>query len=307
MNISPDYLIERKRSKKQLSNWKIIALILLAALLFSSFGKLPASKNFAAGGFQSKDYIASVQIENVIEEDNLRIRKFESIEKDDSIKALIVNINSPGGSVVGSEKIYNVLRKISKTKPVVVIMGSVAASGGYLASLGGDYIIAHNGTLTGSIGVIMQSAEVTKLAEMVGVKFENFKSGELKASPNPTEETSPEARQATMDSIYEVYDYFVELVAARRNLDVEYVKKIADGRVYSGRQALDLKLVDAIGDEDSAVKWLQEEKGIPFGAEVVDVKIRPRDKLIEILLEDLQGCVSGFFSALGSKSFKSVI
>ena len=136
--------------------------------------------------------------------------------------------------------------------------------------------------------------------------FNNFKSDELKASPNPTEKLTPEARQATMDSIYEVYDYFIEIVATRRNLDLEYVKKLADGRIYSGRQALDLKLIDAIGNEDTAIKWLQEQKGISKDLDVVDVRLSRKDKCIDILMEDFQTSISNFFS-FSFKGLKSII
>lgn len=296
MNITPDYLIERRRTKKQLAKWKIFVLALIMLVLFFANDNLPGADSIKGGTFPVSDHIASIRISEIILDDLDRIKKLSDIEKNDKIKALIVNINSPGGSVVGSEMLYNSLRKISKVKPVVVVMGSLAASGGYLISLGGDYIVAHNGTITGSIGVIMQSAEVTELADMIGVKFNNFKSDELKASPNPTEKLTPEVRQATMDSIYEVYDYFIELVAIRRNLDIEYVKKIADGRVYSGRQALDLKLVDAIGNSDTALKWLHDKKNISEGLDVVDVRLKSKDKFIDLLIEDFQTRALSFFS-----------
>ena len=152
----------------------------------------------------------------------------------------------------------------------------------------------------------MQSAEITELAEFVGVKFTNFKSDELKANPSFTEKLTPEAYQATMDSIYEVYDYFIELVAARRNLDIEYVKKLADGRIYSGRQALDLKLVDAIGNEDTARNWLEKEKEISKDIAIQDIKLRPHEKFIDMLLEDLNSTVSNIFSS-SFKGLKSIM
>lgn len=306
MNITPDYLIERKRAKWQLTKWKIFSLVLTVLVFFIANNNLSSTNRITGSAFPVGDHIASVRINDIIFDDFKRVRKLAEIEKDNKAKALIVNINSQGGSVVGSEMLYNSLRKISESKPVVVVMESVAASGGYLASLGGDYIIAHNGTITGSIGVIMQSAEITELAEIIGVKFNNFKSDELKASPNPTEKLTPEARQATMDSIYEVYDYFIEIVATRRNLDLEYVKKLADGRIYSGRQAFDLKLIDAIGNEDTALKWLQEQKGISEDLDVVDVRLSRKDKWIDILMEDFQTSISNFFS-FSFKGLKLVI
>jgi protease-4 len=306
MSVSPDYLIERKRSKTQVAKWKIFSLILVLLLIAFGSKNLSPDVSISSSPFQGGDHIASIRIDDVISDDLDRIKNLDKLADDNKVKALIVNINSPGGSVVGSEMLYNSLLHISKEKPVVIVMGSVAASGGYMAALAGDYIVAHNGTITGSIGVLMQSAEVTELAEMIGVKFNNFKSDDLKASPNLTEKLSPEAYQATMDSIYEVYDYFVELVAIRRNLDIAHVKKLADGRIYSGRQALDLKLVDAIGNEATAREWLDKEKGISKDLEVINVRLKAREKLVDMLLEDFNSSISNLF-VTSFKGLKSMM
>lgn len=306
MNLSPDYLIERKRNKKQLAKWKIFSLLLIIALAVFVGRNYSPDLNISSASLQGAELIGRIKINDIISDDLDRIKNLEKIADNKKIKALIVHINSPGGSVVGSEMLYNSISKLSKTMPIAIVMGSVAASGGYMAALGGDYIIAHNGTITGSIGVLMQSAEITELAEFVGVKFTNFKSDELKANPSFTEKLTPEAYQATMDSIYEVYDYFIELVAAKRNLDIDYVKKLADGRIYSGRQALDLKLVDAIGNEDTARNWLEKEKDISKDLVVHDIKLRPHEKFIDMLLEDLNSTVSNLFSG-SFKGLKSIM
>jgi len=297
MNISPDYLIERKRNKSQISRWKIIAIILVM-LIIALFGKqyLPSYDVKASSKNHQGDYIATIFINEVLDEDTYRTERLNEIADDNHIKAVIVNINSPGGGVVASEMIYDSLRKISEKKPVVTVMGSVAASGGYLIALGGDHLISRNSTITGSIGVILQSAEVTDLAEKLGIKFENFKSSELKASPNPTEKITPEVRKAIMESIDDVYAYFTELVASRRKLDIDYIRSIADGRIYTGRQALKLKLVDEVGNEDNAVKWLYEVKKISPNLKLVEVKLKPKDKLIDMIIEDFDIKIRNFFS-----------
>ncbi|WP_016916839.1 signal peptide peptidase SppA [Rickettsia honei] len=293
MSITPDYLIERRQIKSRLLIWKLAAIILIA-IVFLLVGKdfvpkevLPINSN--------EDYIASVLIDEIILEDKKRDKKLKKIIDDSHIKALIVHVNSPGGTVVGAEKIYNILRKISAQKPVVIVMGTMAASGGYLISLGGDYIISHNGTITGSIGVILQTAEVTELAQKLGIKFNNFKSGELKAVPNPTEKLTEAVRVAIMENIEDTYNFFLELVSERRNLPIEEVKKLADGRVYSGRQALKLKLVDAIGSEDTALKWLQEVQKINVNLLVKDYQLKPKPKLMDIILEDFDSIAPSFF------------
>ena len=290
MSIPPDYLIERKLNKSQIRNWKIAAITMFILVLAVSTKKL-----FPADTLQLNDYIASISIENEILEDAKRDNKLVQIMDDNQIKALIVNVNSPGGTFVGAEKIYNIFRKTSKKKPVVVVMGTMATSGGYLISLGADYIISHNGTITGSIGVIYPTAEVTELAEKIGIKFRNFKSGELKAAPNPMEKVTEAVAEATMASIKDVYDSFVEFVAIRRGLSIEDTRQLADGRIYTGRQALRLKLIDAIGSEDDAVKWLQEVKKIDSKLKVKEVKLKSENKLLEMIYEDLDTIVPGFF------------
>ncbi len=293
MTISPDYIIERRQNKSKLRFWKLATIIMLIVLI--AFSTKQINRKSSEYLLNTNKYIASILIEDIIFEDAKRDKRLEKIIDDDQIKALIVNVNSPGGTVVGSEKIYNIFRKISAKKPVVVVMGTLAASGGYLISLGGDYIISHNGTITGSIGVIFQTLEVTDLAKTLGITFNNFKSSELKAAPNPTEKVTEEVRQAIMANIQDTYDYFIELVALRRNIPIEEVKKIADGRIYSGRQALQLKLVDAVGSEDDAIKWLQEIKKIDTKLKVEEFLIKPKPKFLDILMEDFDNIMSRFF------------
>ena len=301
MNINQDYIIERKRTAQELGRWRIatFAALVIGILFFARGFLIPSNKSLGNG------YIGSVFIEDIIFEDTKRDNKLQEIANNDNIKGLIVHVNSPGGTVVGSEKIYNILRKISKSKPVVVVMGTLAASGGYLISLGADHILSHNGTITGSIGVIFQTAEITDLAEKLGIKFNNFKSGYLKASPNPTEKLTPEVRDAIMANIQDTYEYFTALVSERRKIPLDDVIKIADGRIYSGRQALKLKLVDAIGDQDDAIKWMQENKQIG-NLTVKEVKINSDNKLVDVLFGDLGEKISSIVSFQKLKGITSI-
>ncbi|NRB10772.1 MAG: signal peptide peptidase SppA [Rickettsiaceae bacterium] len=292
MSVSPDYIIERKRNKQLLTKWKLFALFLVLSLLYFVIEDSEEKPGVVTPYSKTKDYIARINIEEIIFENFKRQEKLQDILEDDAIKAVIIHVNSPGGTVVGSEMLYNSIKKIAKEKPVVVVMGSVAASGGYLISLGADYIICHNGTITGSIGVLIQSAEITELAEKLGIKFHNFKSGELKAMPNYAEKLTDEAKEAVMDNIFDTYDYFIQQVSLQRKLDIKNVRKIADGRVYSARQALKLKLVDAIGNEDDAIEWLQKKKGISEDLKVKDYKLSGKNKFIDTILEDLDTKIS---------------
>lgn len=292
MTITPDYLIERKKNKAAIRSWKLVSIFLIVAFIAVIIDKLKILDNTK---IPADDYIASVIIDGILFENANRDSKLEKIADNNHIKALIVHVDSPGGTVVGSEKIYNILRKISSQKPVIIVMGTMATSGGYLISLGGDYIISHNGTITGSIGVIFQTAEVTELAERLGIKFNNFKSSELKAAPNPMEKLTPAVSEAIMENINDAYDYFVELVANRRGFTIEEAKKIADGRVYSGRRALALKLVDAIGTNDDAIKWLQTVRKIDPKLKVEEVTLKPDPKIFDMLFGDMDNLILSFF------------
>lgn len=287
MNISPEYLIERRNTKKQLMRWKLLALFVVVAcifLLISNRGKDGVTRAVVGGS----DYIASIEINEIIMEDLESIRKLKEIAEDKQVKAVIVHINSPGGSSAGSEMIYNSFVKISREKPIVAVMGSVAASGGYMIALGADRIFCQNSTITGSIGVLMQTAEITELAEKWGIKFENFKSSALKAAPNPTEKVTDEVKKAVMLNVTDVYEYFVELVAKHRNMEMHEARLLADGRVFTGRQALKFNLVDEIGFEEEALKWLQEEKQLDKELKIRKYKLKSKLHFLDSLIEDFE-------------------
>ncbi len=258
--------------RDKVNKWKNISFIFIAVAILLMF-RIVGGDNLSqveVGG----DYIANIKIEGVILEDEYRSKILEKIAKEDSSKAVIVNINSPGGGIVGSEVLFEDLRKIADKKPIVVLMGAVAASGGYMTAIASDYIIAHNGTLTGSIGVLMQSAEITQLAEKMGIKFNTYKSAPLKASPSPFEKNNPYVDFVVQESIKDSADFFFGLVRARRGdkLNKAELVKIFDGRVFTGRQALNAGLIDEIGGKDAALNYLKS-KGINSELSVNDVSI----------------------------------
>jgi protease-4 len=187
-----------------------------------------------------------------------------------------VHVDSPGGTTAGSEQLHDALRKLASQKPMVVVVDSLAASGGYIAALGADHIVAQSTSLVGSIGVLFQYPNVGDLLKTIGVKVEEVKSSPLKAAPNGFEPTSPEARAALESIVKDSYAWFRGLVADRRHLDGEGVERVADGRVFTGRQAVDLKLVDELGDEKTAIAWLAKERGIDANTRVRDWDLRDR-------------------------------
>lgn len=203
-------------------------------------------------------YIAEIKINNPIFEDAHRSKILTKIESQDNIKAVILNVSSPGGGIVGSEILYNDLRKIANKKPLIILMGSIAASGAYMASLASDYIIAHNGTLTGSIGVMMQAPNINELSKKIGFEVKNYKSSSVKGYPSLTEEFILQNDAIIQDSIDDSHKFFTELVIKRRSNKIKekHHKIIFDGRVFNGRQALKYGLIDKIGFREDAINYL---------------------------------------------------
>ena len=296
--MQPEYFIERKKIKKQLSMWKLAAVGLMAIVMTLVLGSFSKKSSKISDFIKSEptDYIASVYIDGMIVDDKKRDAKILKICDDEKIKALIIYINSPGGTVGASESLYNAFKKISLKKPTVAVMQTMAASGGYLASLGADHIIALNSTMTGSLGVLFQNFEITNLADKIGITLYSFKSNPLKAAPNMMEKITPQVEEAAMSMIKDCYNYFVETIAERRKLPKEYVMQIADGRVYTGRQAFELKLVDKIGGLDEALKWLHEEKKVDENLEVYEYKLKSKTLLQEILGQEIEQKIRGLFS-----------
>lgn len=277
MSLDTDKLMERRRQRRQATLWKVIAVISITAFLAVLVARTVGPDAGLGGGLGGGDLfngerIARLSVTGVILEDRYRDELIQELKDDDQVKAIVVSINSPGGTVVGGENLYLGLQDAAKEKPVVAVMGSTATSAAYMTAIGADRIFARRGTLTGSIGVIMQTADMTGLMEKIGVKPETIKSGKLKAQPNPMETLSDEARNYMQGVVMDMYDLFVSMVAERRGMEVDAVKKLADGRVYTGQKALDAGLIDAIGGEAQAIAWLETEKQIEADLPVVDEK-----------------------------------
>ena len=256
MSLSADQFVDRINLKKIMVRWRSLTLLLLLALIL-----LIPSVNFKTIisflPIKKEEIIARIYISGVIDEDRERDNIINSIKDDTSIKALIVHINSPGGTLVGGETLYNSLMKVSAAKPVVAVMGNVAASGGYMAAIAANHIIAHTGTITGSIGVLLQSMDFTELSSKVGINVHSLKSGKFKDALSPFAKLTDETRSYLQDLIDNSYDYFISLVAKRRSMSIEEAKSKAEGKIYTGQQALLISLIDQIGGEDEAIDWLK--------------------------------------------------
>jgi protease-4 len=277
MNFS-DNLAALVYFKNKVHKWKNIAVLLgvfsLLLTLKLLFG-IDLSSNVIDG-----DYIASIKIEGAIFNDEYRTKILEDLANDNNAKAVIVNIDSPGGEIVGSEILYNNLKAINQKKPIAVLMYSAGASGAYMASLASDFIVVHNGTLTGSIGVLMESPEFTDLANKVGVKFNIYKSSPLKGSPSPYEKSNQLVEKVIKESIEDSYHFFSGLVEERRGnlLNKKFYNEIFDGRVFTGRQAVLAGLVDKIGGKDDILNYFETKKVDAKNLTIREIEIIKKDK-----------------------------
>jgi protease-4 len=219
-------------------------------------------------------HIARVSVSGLITDDQKMLELLDKVGKSSQVRAVILDINSPGGTTTGGEAMYDAIRRLAEKKPVVAVCGTLATSAAYIVALATDRIFVYGNTITGSVGVIFQWADVSELMKTLGVKVEEVKSGPLKAVPNPFEPTDEKGRALAAEMVQEAKVWFVDLVGKRRNLEPAAVPGLTDGRVYSGRQALALKLVDEIGDERAAKRWLQEKRDVTPGLSVVEWKPR---------------------------------
>ncbi|MDH5187480.1 MAG: signal peptide peptidase SppA [Rhodospirillaceae bacterium] len=264
-----DDLIERRRLRRSLTVWRAVGAVLVSAILVIFLAR---SDDGAGSSIISPDHVARVYVGGIIISDRWRADLLDELKNDDGVKAVMVMIDSPGGTVVGGEELFLGLKELAETKPVVAVMGSTATSAAYMTALGTDYLIAREGSVTGSIGVLMETADFTAMLEKLGIKPEIIKSSPLKAQPNPLETITPEARMAMKDVILDMFSMFTDMVASRRHMTPEQVSQIADGRIFTGRQALKNGLIDAIGGEKEARAWLAENREIPLEIPAKDAK-----------------------------------
>lgn len=274
MSLDADYIVDRRRMRRKLTFWRVAAvLVVIAAIVGVAVMTRGGGSNLAATATGAT--IARINLEGLIRANQERVEALDRLGRS-NVRAVILHINSPGGTVAGSEQLHEALKKLKAKKPLVVVVDGLAASGGYIAAMASDHIVAQQSAIVGSIGVIFQYPNVAELLKTIGVKVEEVKSSPLKAAPNGFEPTSPEARAAIESLVMDSYAWFRTMVRDRRHLDGTALDKVADGRVFTGRQALELKLIDALGDEEAAVDWLAKEKGIDPKTPVRDWRLTPR-------------------------------
>jgi protease-4 len=204
------------------------------------------------------------------------VQALDRLARSSLARAVIVHVDSPGGTTAGSEQLYDSLSRLRDKKPLVIVVDSLAASGAYITALAGDHIVAQQTSLVGSIGVLFQYPNFSELLDKIGVKVEGVKSSPLKASPNGFEPTSPEAKAALESIIKDSYAWFKGLVQDRRHLSDSELQTVSDGRVFTGHQAIGLKLIDELGDEQAALAWLAKEKSVDAKLPVRDYELKSR-------------------------------
>jgi protease IV len=263
MSLETDLLLDRRRLKRRLLFWRSFAVLaVLAALLVAMRGE----------GLQfGRAHLARLTVSGIITDDRKLVEAVTKLADNDSVKALIVTIDSPGGSVAGGEGLHDAISHVAEKKPVVAVMGGTAASAGYMVAVPAARIFAREGTLTGSIGVLLETGEASGLLKTLGIEAEAITSGPLKDQPSLIRPLTPEGRDVLHGLVMDMYDQFVGMVASGRHMDAAKVRELADGRAYTGRQALHRGLVDAIGGEHDARTWLAQAKGVSADLPVDDV------------------------------------
>ncbi|MEL6372449.1 MAG: signal peptide peptidase SppA [Pseudomonadota bacterium] len=269
MSLRSEAVIDRRRLKRRLSTWRVIAIIAGAIALMA----VMASSGLV-GGLGNRDQIARITISGIIQEDRTQLKMLRRLADAEHVKAVLVYVNSGGGTTTGGEALYEALREVSAKKPVVAQFGTVAASAAYIVGLSTDHIVARGNTITGSVGVIWQWAEFGQLLDKLGVKFNEIKSGPLKANPSPFQPINPEGRRVAEEMVADSQAWFLKLVKTRRKLDTASVPGLEEGRVYTGRTALRFKLIDQIGGQAEALAYLREKRDVPASAKLVDWKPR---------------------------------
>lgn len=262
MSMTADQIVDRRRLRRKLTLWRVIAVLAVLAVI-------AVAVSTKRSALLPEAQIARVTVSGFITDDRDQAKMLDKIANDASVKGVIVAINSTGGATTGGEALYAALRKLADRKPTVAAIGTVGASAAYMAAIATDHIVARRTSITGSIGVLFQFPEISDLMDKVGVNVLDITSGPLKAEPNPFKPPSEEAKAVIAGIVQDSFNWFVDIVAERRNIARDEALKLADGRIYTGNQALGARLVDEIGGEEAAVAWL--------GSKDVDTKLPVRD------------------------------
>lgn len=271
MAADAELLIDRRRLRRKLSLWRVLGIGGLIVAVGAVGLRVRAGSDSGLFG-AARPQIARISVSGFISGSEATAQLMKRVGESSAVQGVVVSINSPGGTTTGSEELFRNLRALADKKPIVAFVDGMAASGAYITAIAADHIVARETSLVGSIGVLFQYPDVSGLLDKVGVKVESVKSSPLKAEPSGFTPTSPEARAALAAVVGDTYSWFKALVAERRGMDGAQVGTVSDGRVFSGRQSVPLKLVDELGSERQAVAWLESARKVPKDLPVKDWK-----------------------------------
>ena len=284
---SADRRADRRWLKRQIVLWRSLALIaitVLATFLALQYADGGSVGSFAGGGSK----IVRLPITGVIRTDQHLLQQIERLAQSDDVVGVILRIDSPGGTFSGSEALYSALRRLADAKPTVAVIDGVGASGAYMAAIAADHIVARAGSITGSVGVIMQIPNMTGLLTSIGVNMQEIRSGPLKATPSPFEETSDASRAAAESIVLDLFDQFLGMVTERREISEAALTAVKSGQVFTGKQALPLGLIDALGGETEARLWLVGKK-VEIGVPIRDAEQPDDTQVFRDLLRRIGG------------------
>jgi protease-4 len=276
-SLEHDLLVDRRRLKRGLLGWRVAAVLLGATALFLAVGPKLGDGALGVGalgvGGLGGRHLTRLTVEGTISDDRDLTEAIGKAARDPRVAGMILSIDSPGGTVAGGEGLHAALQVFQeRKKPIVAVMRGTAASAAYMIAMPAQRIFARESTVTGSIGVILQSFDASVLLDRLGVKAEALTSGPLKGQPSPFKPMDEAGRTALQSVVRDLHGQFVGMVVKGRNLPRAFVEQVADGRVYTGRQALEMQLVDAIGGEAEARAWLAETQDIPLSVPISELK-----------------------------------
>ena len=266
MSLDWQILEENKKKWFRKGLWRGVffsTFLIVVFFLFLNFNNL--SSNFP--------HIARISISGIIYDNIKLVETINNLSKNENVKSVFVKINSPGGTVVGSESLYVAIDRLSNIKPVISLMGEVAASGGYIVALASNHILARQNTLTGSIGVIIEYQNFSELSNKIGITIDSTKSGKIKGGQNPLSPFDPLVKSNDQKLVDYSFDWFISLIKNNRNLDQNVIDLVSDGRTLTGGMAMDLGLIDGIGSEKEALKYLETNYPSTKELKIIDIEI----------------------------------
>jgi len=267
-----------------------VCILILIGIVFFALTYALTIVRLDTTAFSDKQRVGVVRIDGVIADSEEIIEQIEEFTNDEAIRAVVIRINSPGGGVAPSQEIYQAVCELRKKKKIVASMGSVAASGGYLIATAADRIVANPGSITGSISAVMHFADIQELMRKVGVRTSVIKSGKFKDIGSPAREMTFEEKRLLKGIVDDIYDQIIRTISENRRISLESVKAFSDGRIFSGRQALNLKLVDQLGGLQDAVLLAGKLAGIEKKPDVV-YAIKKKSSFLKYLLESVTSVI----------------